>query len=80
MLHIKLKKMAHASNMVANVNPWIPPDPGGGVNRSKVYFFSMVMLHIKLKGMTNAVICKQIFCPYILKFCLFHVLVFANNK
>ena len=25
--------------MVANVNPWIPPDPGAGVNRSKVYFF-----------------------------------------
>ena len=22
------------------------------------------MLHIKLKGMTNAVTCKQIFCPY----------------
>ena len=62
MLHIKLKKIAHASNMVTNVNPYTTPDPGGGVNRSKVYFFSTVMLHIKLKGMTNAVTCKQIFC------------------
>ena len=39
MLHIKLKKTAHASNMVSNVNPHIPPDHGGRVNRSKVYFF-----------------------------------------
>ena len=30
MLHIELKKIAHASNMVANVKPYIPPDPGGG--------------------------------------------------
>ena len=38
------------------------------------------MLHIKLKGMTNAVTCKQVFCPYIVKFRLFHDLVLANNK
>ena len=30
--------------------------------------------------MTSAVTCKQIFCPYIVKFWLFHVLVLANNK
>ena len=43
-------------------------------------FFITVMLHIKLKGMTNAVTCKQIFCPYIVEFRLFHFLVLANNK
>ena len=35
MLHIKLKKIAHASNMVANVNPYIPPDPGVGSKDQK---------------------------------------------
>ena len=35
---------------------------GGGV---KIPLFqNKVMLHIKLKGMTNAFTCKQIFCPY----------------
>ena len=66
--------------MVANVSPLIPPDPRGGVNRSKHNFFITFMLHIKLKGMTNAVTCKQILCPYIVKFRLFHVLVLANNE
>ena len=28
MLHIKLKKIAHASNMEANASPKIPPDTG----------------------------------------------------
>ena len=56
-----------------------PSDPRGGVNRSKLYFFSTVMLHIKLKGMTNAVTCKYS-RPYIVKFRLFHVLVLANNE
>ena len=69
MLHIKLK-IAHARNMVENVNPSIPPDPVVG---SIGLFFSAVMLHIKLKGMTNAVTCKQIFFPYIVKFRLFRV-------
>ena len=27
-------------------------------------FHHMVMLNIKLKGMANAAVCKQIFCPY----------------
>ena len=27
-------------------------------------FQNMVMLHIKLKEMTNAVTCKDIFCPF----------------
>ena len=35
------------------------------------------MLHIKLKEMTNAVTCKQIFCPYIVKFRLF---LFAGSR
>ena len=29
-------------------------DPGGGVKRSKLTFLDMIMLHIKLKGITNA--------------------------
>ena len=36
------------SNMVANVN----------------LFQNMVMLHIILRGITNAATCKYIFCPY----------------
>ena len=51
----------------------------GSIGR-KSTFLSTFLLHIKLKGMTNAVTCKQIFCRYIVKFCLFHVLVLANNK
>ena len=42
-------------------------DPGGGVKRSKFNFYrTWVMLHIKLKGITNAATCKHIhvFCPY----------------
>ena len=57
-----------------------PQDPGVGSIGQKSTFFSTVMLHIKLKGMTNAVTCKQIFCLYIVRFRLFHVLVLANNK
>ena len=53
MLHIKLKKIAHASNMVANVNPQIPPDPGGGVDRSKVYFFQHGHVAYQIKGNGN---------------------------
>ena len=50
MLHIKLKKIAHASNMVANASPKIPPDTGGGVNRSKVYFFQHGHVAYQIKG------------------------------
>ena len=31
-----------------------PPDPEGGVKRSKFNSQNMVMLHIKLDGITNA--------------------------
>ena len=40
------------------------PDPRGWGQKVKFYFFqNMVMLHIKLNGITNAEIWKQIFCP-----------------
>ena len=41
------------------------PDPGGGVKKLNFNICkNMVMLHIKLKGMTNAAACKHVFCPY----------------
>ena len=47
--------------MVANILPVDPPTPGAW---SKFTLFqNMVMLHIKLKGMTNAATCMQ---PHIL--------------
>ena len=58
------------SNMLVNILPVDPHDPrggGGGGRCQKVklqLFQNMVMLHIKLKGITNAARCKHIFCPY----------------
>ena len=66
----------HGSKCLPIYSPW----PCGGVKRSKVYFFSTVMLHIKLNGMTNAVTCKQVFWPNIVKFRLFYVLVWLISN
>ena len=35
-------------------------DPGGGVKKSIQLFQNMVMLHIKLNGITNAATCPPI--------------------
>ena len=56
MLHIKLKGITGAAtcNMVANIMPADPPNPGG--QKVKVQLFqNMVILHIKIKVITNAV-------------------------
>ena len=52
----QIKGNHECSNMVANILPADPslPDPGDGVKRSKFNLQNMVMLHIKLKGITNA--------------------------
>ena len=55
MLHIELKGITGAAtcNMVANIMP-AAPDPGG--QKVKIQLFqNMVILHIKLKAITNAV-------------------------
>ena len=51
--------------MVENILPLDPlPDPFGWGQKVKIQLFqNMVMLHIRLKGMTNAATCKYIFCP-----------------
>ena len=62
----QIKGNDECSNMVANIlpQPPPPPDPWGGVKRSKyIYYHDMVMLHIKLKGMTHAATWQQIFYP-----------------
>ena len=54
------------NNIVADILPNEPhnPDTEGWVKRSKSNFIqNMVMLHIKLNGVTNAVIWYLIFCP-----------------
>ena len=58
MLHIKLKGITGAAtcNMVANIMPTDPPPPTLGVKRLKIQLFrNMVILHIILKAITNAV-------------------------
>ena len=54
----QIKGNHKCSNMIANILPSdSPSDLGGGVKRSNFYFFqNMVMLHIKLKQITYAVI------------------------
>ena len=57
-LHIKLNGITKCSNMVANILPADPPPPDPGVEVQKVkipLIKNMVMLHIKLKGIMNAV-------------------------
>ena len=51
--------------MVENILPLDTlPDPFGWGQKVKIQLFqNMVMLHIKLKGVTNAATCKYIFCP-----------------
>ena len=57
MLHIKLKRITGAAtcNMVANIMPADPhPHPGG--QKVKIQLFqNMVIVHIKLKAIMNAV-------------------------
>ena len=54
--------MQHHGSIFLNNGPL---DPGGWCLKVKNPFFHhMVMLNIKLKGMANAAVCKQIFCPY----------------
>ena len=48
-------------NMVANILPTDPPRPLGS-KCSNATFQDMVMLHIKLKEITNAALCSN-FCP-----------------
>ena len=51
----QIKGNQKCSNMVANILPADPRDPGDVV---KIQFFqNMDMLHIKLKGITNAATC-----------------------
>ena len=50
MLHIKLKKIAHASNMLANVNPLIPPDPGVGTLGQKSTSYKQGHAAYQIKG------------------------------
>ena len=53
--------------MVAYILPVDPQplDPRGWGQKVKIQLFqNMVMLHIKLKGITNTATCKHIFCPY----------------
>ena len=50
----QIKKNHECSNMVANILPADTPTTIGMVNRSKLIFFqNMVMLHIKLNGITK---------------------------
>ena len=50
--------------MVANIMPADPPPPNPGGQKVKIQLFqNMVILHIKLKAIVNAVTWKQIFCP-----------------
>ena len=61
---LQIKGNDACSNMVAKSLPVDSPSPTLR-GRVKIQLFqNMVMLHIKLKGMTNAAICKHIFCPY----------------
>ena len=58
MLHIKLKGITGAAtcNMVANIMPADPPPPPPGGQKVKIQLFqNMVLLHIKLKAITNVV-------------------------
>ena len=51
--------------MVTNILTVHPsPELGGGVKRPKFTHINMVMLHIRLKGMSNAATGKNLFCPY----------------
>ena len=68
----------HGSKKFACRPPY--PDPKGSGRKVKIQLFqNMVMLHIKLKGMTNAATCKHIFCPYtkvktfLLKIVMLHI-------
>ena len=51
--------------MVSNILPVDPPpDPGGGGKKVELQLVrNMVMLHIKLKGITNAATWLQVCCP-----------------
>ena len=50
--------------MVANILPTdLPPNDPRGQKVRFNFFQNMVMLHIKLKGITNAATWYQIFCP-----------------
>ena len=55
-LKIQFKGITKFNNIVANILPADPsPSLGDGVSRSKLNFFQIiVMLHIKLKRITNA--------------------------
>ena len=50
----------HGSKYFARRPP--PLDPGGGVKIQLLFFQNMVMLHIKLKGISNEATWYQIFC------------------
>ena len=55
----------HDSNYFAPRLP-LSPTLGNGFKSVKIYLLqNMVVLHIKLKRMTNAATCKHIFRPYI---------------
>ena len=48
----QIKENHKCSNMMANICPQTPTDPGDGV-KTQLYH-NMVMLHVKLKGIMNA--------------------------
>ena len=53
------------SNMVANILPaYTPSTPVVGSKGQYIFFWKIVMLHIKLKGMECREPCKQIFTTY----------------
>ena len=60
----QIKDNHECSNMAANILPADPPTPTlgiGSVDQNITFFQNMVMLHIKLKRITNAATWKQIF-------------------
>ena len=61
----QIKRNDPCINMVANILLIDPlPGPWGGGQKVKIQpFQNMVMLHINLKGITNAAACKHIFYP-----------------
>ena len=66
-------------SMVANIVPAVHPplDPGVGVKRSKFDFFqNMVMLHVKLKGITK---CSNIVANMIQLTTHFECLISSTN-
>ena len=63
----RIKWNHECSNMVANILPTDPLPDSGAWDQKVIFqlFQNMDMLHIKLKGMTHAAACQQIFSPQV---------------